>query len=291
MRSRPPPPATGSLGPACPRCRRCRCGDWAPVPPRAVIRLASLAEAAAPHPGSASLPSGRPLRQWLMSFGLYLTGQDFQFFDVPRLTEIYNKENAHEVHKHNLVQREASLRAQVLLQHLTSALTDQLVCILVVMRFTIAACMSILFAHVMSHTSGSCVLGCLQWLSKSAIVPASLALPADAVPGVCARCVRMPSQCHRAHQTRQWRRTWRPPTPTQSRCQRRRSLSATACSRCFSATPMCHQDSCILEPVLHTRVGSHIPVHVSQAAGQPVPTRHLHVTTLRHQLYSKHICC
>ncbi len=39
--------------------------------------------------------------------------QDFQFFDTSRLTEIYNKENAHEVHKHQLAQRETALRGQV----------------------------------------------------------------------------------------------------------------------------------------------------------------------------------
>ena len=39
--------------------------------------------------------------------------QDFQFFNTARLTEIYNKENAHEVHKHQQGQKEASLRSQV----------------------------------------------------------------------------------------------------------------------------------------------------------------------------------
>lgn len=39
--------------------------------------------------------------------------QDFQFFDTSRLSEIYNKENAHEVHKHQLAQRETALRGQV----------------------------------------------------------------------------------------------------------------------------------------------------------------------------------
>jgi SWI/SNF-related matrix-associated actin-dependent regulator of chromatin subfamily A member 5 len=38
--------------------------------------------------------------------------QDFQFFNTARLTEIYNKENAHEVHKHQQGQKEASLRSQ-----------------------------------------------------------------------------------------------------------------------------------------------------------------------------------
>lgn len=30
--------------------------------------------------------------------------QDFQFFNIKRLTEIYEKDNAHEVHKHALAQ-------------------------------------------------------------------------------------------------------------------------------------------------------------------------------------------
>ena len=39
--------------------------------------------------------------------------QDFQFFAVPRLTEIFDKENAHELFKHAQAQKEAAARAQV----------------------------------------------------------------------------------------------------------------------------------------------------------------------------------
>ena len=39
--------------------------------------------------------------------------QDWQFFDVARLTAIYNKENTYEIYKHGFLQREAAARAQV----------------------------------------------------------------------------------------------------------------------------------------------------------------------------------
>ncbi len=39
--------------------------------------------------------------------------QDFQFFAVPRLTEIFERESAAELHKHALAQKEAAARAQV----------------------------------------------------------------------------------------------------------------------------------------------------------------------------------
>lgn len=39
--------------------------------------------------------------------------QDWQFFDVARLTAIYNKENTYEIYKHGFAQREAAARAQV----------------------------------------------------------------------------------------------------------------------------------------------------------------------------------
>ena len=38
--------------------------------------------------------------------------QDFQFFDVPRLTQLYDREHAHELHRHALAQREAAAVAQ-----------------------------------------------------------------------------------------------------------------------------------------------------------------------------------
>ena len=37
---------------------------------------------------------------------------DFQFFNLPRLTALYDKEHAYELHKHSLAQREAAARAQ-----------------------------------------------------------------------------------------------------------------------------------------------------------------------------------
>ncbi len=39
--------------------------------------------------------------------------QDFQFFQTDRLNEIYEKEQAYELHKHSLAGREAAARAQV----------------------------------------------------------------------------------------------------------------------------------------------------------------------------------
>lgn len=39
--------------------------------------------------------------------------QDFQFFNVPRLTEIFDKEQAYEMFKHSQAQKEAAARAQV----------------------------------------------------------------------------------------------------------------------------------------------------------------------------------
>lgn len=41
-----------------------------------------------------------------------LPPQDFQFFNIKRLTEIYEKDNAYEVHKHALAQREQAARQQ-----------------------------------------------------------------------------------------------------------------------------------------------------------------------------------
>ena len=41
--------------------------------------------------------------------------QDFQFYDTARLLQLYDKEQAHEVHKHAVTQREAAARAQVML--------------------------------------------------------------------------------------------------------------------------------------------------------------------------------
>ena len=41
--------------------------------------------------------------------------QDFQFFQVDRLNEIYEKEQAYELHKHTNNQKEAAARAQVCL--------------------------------------------------------------------------------------------------------------------------------------------------------------------------------
>ncbi|KAL4858477.1 ISWI chromatin-remodeling complex ATPase [Chlorella vulgaris] len=37
---------------------------------------------------------------------------DFQFFNIPRLTALYEKDNQHEVHRHSLAQREDALRKQ-----------------------------------------------------------------------------------------------------------------------------------------------------------------------------------
>ena len=52
--------------------------------------------------------------------------QDFQFFQVDRLNEIYEKEQAYELHKHTNNQKEAAARAQVCLislcQHFCSVL-------------------------------------------------------------------------------------------------------------------------------------------------------------------------
>ncbi len=39
--------------------------------------------------------------------------QDFQFYNLPRLTEIYDQEQAYELHKHSQGQKEAALRSQV----------------------------------------------------------------------------------------------------------------------------------------------------------------------------------
>ena len=39
--------------------------------------------------------------------------QDFQFFQMDRLNEIYEKEQAYELHKHALHNKEAAARAQV----------------------------------------------------------------------------------------------------------------------------------------------------------------------------------
>ena len=39
--------------------------------------------------------------------------QDFQFFHQDRLNELYEKEQAFELHKHSLAGREAAARAQV----------------------------------------------------------------------------------------------------------------------------------------------------------------------------------
>jgi hypothetical protein len=41
--------------------------------------------------------------------------QDFQFFNVPRLTEIFDKEQAYELFKHAQTQKETAARAQVCL--------------------------------------------------------------------------------------------------------------------------------------------------------------------------------
>ena len=41
--------------------------------------------------------------------------QDFQFFDTARITALYEKEQAYELHRHAQAQREAAARAQVLL--------------------------------------------------------------------------------------------------------------------------------------------------------------------------------
>lgn len=38
---------------------------------------------------------------------------DFQFYDVNRLTQLFEKENAYELHKHHLQQKEANARQQV----------------------------------------------------------------------------------------------------------------------------------------------------------------------------------
>lgn len=46
--------------------------------------------------------------------------QDFQFFNVPRLMELYEKENAFEVFKHSQGQKEAALRSQVCFAALAS---------------------------------------------------------------------------------------------------------------------------------------------------------------------------
>lgn len=40
--------------------------------------------------------------------------QDFQFFNVPRLTEIFDKEQAYELYRHTQAQKEAAARQQVL---------------------------------------------------------------------------------------------------------------------------------------------------------------------------------
>ena len=39
--------------------------------------------------------------------------EDFQFFDSKRLTELYEKEHAYELHKHHLAGKEADARQQV----------------------------------------------------------------------------------------------------------------------------------------------------------------------------------
>jgi hypothetical protein len=39
--------------------------------------------------------------------------QDFQFFNIRRLTELFEKENAYEIHKHVLVAKKANLEQQV----------------------------------------------------------------------------------------------------------------------------------------------------------------------------------
>ena len=39
--------------------------------------------------------------------------QDFQFFQTERLNELYEKEQAFELHKHSLAAKEAAARAQV----------------------------------------------------------------------------------------------------------------------------------------------------------------------------------
>ena len=39
--------------------------------------------------------------------------QDFQFFDTPRLLQLYEQDHAFELHKHALAQREAAAKAQV----------------------------------------------------------------------------------------------------------------------------------------------------------------------------------
>ena len=54
--------------------------------------------------------------------------QDFQFFQVDRLNEIYEKEQAFELHKHTNNQKEAAARAQVCLVFCVTTLTHALVC-------------------------------------------------------------------------------------------------------------------------------------------------------------------
>lgn len=49
--------------------------------------------------------------------------QDFQFFQVDRLNEIYEKEQAFELHKHTNNQKEAAARAQVCLLFCVTTLT------------------------------------------------------------------------------------------------------------------------------------------------------------------------
>ena len=45
--------------------------------------------------------------------------QDFQFFNIPRLTEIYDQEQAYELFKHSQGQKEAAARSQVGIRQVT----------------------------------------------------------------------------------------------------------------------------------------------------------------------------
>lgn len=81
----------------------------------------------APHPpfsGTPSVPTAHENLTVLSGLNSRPSGprlpkmpqlQDFQFFQVDRLNEIYEKEQAYELHKHTNNQKEAAARAQVCL--------------------------------------------------------------------------------------------------------------------------------------------------------------------------------
>ncbi len=61
---------------------------------------AAMAKTSGPRAGGPRLPKMPAL-------------QDFQFFNTARLTELFEREQAHEIHKHVTAQKEAQARAQV----------------------------------------------------------------------------------------------------------------------------------------------------------------------------------